>query len=297
MPSVPAMNRAALALAVALVSAALTVTASPAQAFGGGFIRDSAVCPAGKVVIGGGAQVVGEGSADFLTAIQETAPGTSGGSPVLWLTAMKNNDLIGSHTLGLFAVCADSPLSGHELVQRNVTVGANGFRRTTVGCPAGKVSLSGGANVTGEGSANFNTLIRESGPGSFPSSSSWLVAIANNDFFSSHTIALKVICADPPDGYEIVRETHNLIGSSFLRDATPCPAGKVSVGGGMQVVGDGSADFGTKLQESSPGNSPSSTSWTVAMRNGNGGHTIGTYVVCVDRPDGYEIVRKTVTIN
>jgi len=42
----------------------------------------------------------------------------------------------------------------------------------------------------------------------------------------------------------------------------------VSVGGGVQVVGDGSFDFGSKLQESSPGNQPESTAWTVAWRNG-----------------------------
>src|SRR5690242_2076303 len=111
------MNRAALALAAAMVStvvsAAVTVTASPAYAFGGGFVRDSAVCPSGKVVIGGGAQVIGEGSADFLTVIQESGPGTSGGAPVVWGSAVKNNDLFNSHTLGFFAVCADSPLAGY----------------------------------------------------------------------------------------------------------------------------------------------------------------------------------------
>ncbi|GIH07129.1 hypothetical protein Rhe02_51960 [Rhizocola hellebori] len=278
------------------MSAAVTLYASPAHAFGGGFVRDSAICPTGKVVIGGGAQVIGEGSADFLTVIQETAPGNVGGSPRAWMTAMKNNDLFNSHSLGLYAVCADAPFSGHELVQRNVTVGGLGFRRTTVSCPAGKVSLSGGATVVGEGSANFDTVIRESGPGNQPSSSSWLVAVENNSF-SSHTIAITAVCANAPDGYQIVREDHALIGNSFLRDATSCPAGKVSIGGGMQVIGDGSADFGTKLQESSPGSTPSSTAWTTAMRNGPDAHTIGTFVVCADEPDGYEIVRKRVTIN
>jgi hypothetical protein len=94
-----------------------------------------------------------------------------------------------------------------------------------------------------------------------------------------------------------VREDHNLIGGSFLRDSVGCPAGKVSLGGGMQVVGEGSADFGTKLQESSPGNQPSSTAWLTAMRNGNGGHTVGIFVVCADAPDGYEIIRRRVVVN
>ena len=69
------------------------------------------------------------------------------------------------------------------------------------------------------------------------------------------------------------------------------------MGGGVQVVGDGSFDFGSKLQESSPGNQPESTAWTVAWRNGPDGHTVGNFVVCLDEPDGYEIVRRRVNIN
>ena len=92
-------------------------------------------------------------------------------------------------------------------------------------------------------------------------------------------------------------DDHSLIANSFLRDSTGCPSGKVSIGGGVQVVGAGSADFGSKLQESSPGNQPSSTSWTVAFRNGPGAHTIGTFAVCANTPAGYEIVRKKLTIN
>lgn len=58
----------------------MTYTISPGHALGGGFVRGNGTCPTGKVVIGGGAQVIGEGSADFLTALQESAPGTAGAS-------------------------------------------------------------------------------------------------------------------------------------------------------------------------------------------------------------------------
>jgi hypothetical protein len=72
----------------------------------GGFVRQTANCPAGKVVLGGGAAVVGAGSANFGTELQESDPGTlSGGAVSLWLSAVSNHSA-NNYTLGLFAVCA-----------------------------------------------------------------------------------------------------------------------------------------------------------------------------------------------
>jgi hypothetical protein len=74
----------------------------------GGFVRDTALCPVGKVVWGGGTQVVGEGTANFHTVVQESAPGTiGGGAQSLWLAAVQNNDTV-QHTIGIFAVCANA---------------------------------------------------------------------------------------------------------------------------------------------------------------------------------------------
>ena len=72
----------------------------------GGFVRNSVSCPAGKKVLGGGAQVVGEGSADFHTIIQEATVGTVGAPPTyVFLAAVQNNDTK-AHTIGIFATCA-----------------------------------------------------------------------------------------------------------------------------------------------------------------------------------------------
>jgi len=73
----------------------------------GGFVRDTANCPLGKVVLGGGTQVVGEGTADFHTVVQESAPGTVNiPTEHVWLVALRNDDSV-AHTIGIFAVCAD----------------------------------------------------------------------------------------------------------------------------------------------------------------------------------------------
>ena len=74
----------------------------------GGFVRDDSLCPVGKVVWGGGAQVVREGSSNFHTVVQESAPGTiGGGTQSGWLAAVQNNDAV-PHTIGIFAVCANA---------------------------------------------------------------------------------------------------------------------------------------------------------------------------------------------
>ncbi len=73
----------------------------------GGFLRDTATCPAGKKVFGGGATVIAEGTQNFHTVIQESSPGTIGGGALdLWLVAVQNNDNK-SHTIRISAVCGN----------------------------------------------------------------------------------------------------------------------------------------------------------------------------------------------
>jgi hypothetical protein len=75
----------------------------------GGFLRDAALCPVGKVVLGGGAQVTGAGTRNFYTVLQESSPGTiGGGAQSLWLVAIQNNDTV-SHNIRIYAICANSP--------------------------------------------------------------------------------------------------------------------------------------------------------------------------------------------
>jgi hypothetical protein len=59
-------------------------------------------------VLAGGAQVVGEGNANFRTVVQESAPGAVGNpNQAAWLVAVQNNDGV-QHIVGIFAVCANA---------------------------------------------------------------------------------------------------------------------------------------------------------------------------------------------
>jgi len=258
----------------------------------GGFIRATAECPTGKVVLGGGALVVGEGAGDFNTRLQESGPGTvGGGATSAWLVSMKNEDVNNPHSIGIFAVCAN-PLAGYEVVASStVPLGASGgFTRQTAQCPAGKLVLGGGALVVGENTADFNTRLQESGPSTTGGgvTSLWLVSMKNTDA-GPHTIQIFAVCANPPTGYEVVVSSSFLLTASggFIQQTADCPAGKVVLGGGAQVVGAGTADFNTLLQESTPGTvgGGATSLWLASMKNVDASpHTVAIRATCANGP-------------
>jgi hypothetical protein len=288
--------RALVVIALAFSGVWIAGGAAPAHAFTGyqvvertyslpafSFVRQIAPCPSGTVVLGGGAAVVGSGSAQFNTQLQESAPGTnSNGS--LWLATV-GNGTANNYTLGVFAVCGAAP-SGYQVVYNTVALPTFGFVRQGVSCPPGKVALAGGASVVGEGSADFNTLIEESSPGSGSAGSFWLTSVTNVSV-NTHTVALASVCADPPTGYQVVQTSvnlpaTNLSGTGFVRTTAACPAGKVVFGGGAAVTGAGSQNFGTEMEESSPGTVSGRSIWLAAVVNtDNVDYTLGLFAVCV----------------
>lgn len=255
-----------------------------------GFARDVATCPAGKVVLGGGTQVITEGTQDFNTRLQESAPGTVGlnNETSVWLVSIDNEDAT-PHQVDFFAVCASAP-PGYEVVTTDVVIPAGSFARQTANCPAGKVVLSGGEQVAGGGTGDFNTRLQESAPGTVGlnnETSVWLASVRNQDEVP-HTVRIFAVCASPPQGYEVATGaiTSLTAGGGFNRDAVPCPAGKVILGGGAQVVGEGTSDFNTRLQESTPGltglNNATNV-WLVSMKNLAGvAHNVQFFAVCAN---------------
>ena len=183
------------ALCFGATALAIGAVAAPAQA-ASPFLRDTAVCPTGKVALGGGSQVVGEGTADFHTALQESTPGTiGGGAQSLWLTAIRNSAAQAAH---------DRPVRRLRQAARRLPgraqgrpVPAPGFIRDTAVCPTGKVVLAGGAQVVGAGTADFKTRMYESAPGTIGggAQSVWLVAMKNNSLIA-RTVGIFAVCGE-----------------------------------------------------------------------------------------------------
>jgi hypothetical protein len=284
------------ALCFGATALAIGAVAAPAQA-ASPFVRNTANCPAGKVALGGGEQVVGEGTADFQTALQESTPGTvGGGATSLWLNAVRNNSGL-QHTIGMFAVCANAP-AGYEVIRHDVPLPANGFVRDTAVCPTGKVALAGGAQVVGAGTGNFGTRMYESSPGTINggAQSLWLVAMKSNTRVA-RTIGIFAVCGNAPAGYQVVRHDYSVPAGGFLRNTSACPVGKVILGGGSAVIGAGTGNFNTRLQELAPGQVGAGSSLQsvqlASLRNNSAvTRTIGISAVCANPLSAYQVVRS-----
>jgi len=249
-----------------------------------GFARDVATCPAGKVVLGGGTQVIGEGSADFNTRLQESAPGIVDVATNVWLVSIDNEDAA-AHDVQLFATCATTPYR-YQVVETDAVIAAGSFARETANCPAGTVVLGGGAQVAGEGTADFHTRLQESAPGIVDVATNvWLASVRNEDDVP-HTARIFAVCASPPSGYEVVTGAITSLGTGggFNRDGIQCPAGKAVLGGGAQVAGEGTGNFNTRLQESAPGIVGANTNvWLVSMKNLDVvAHNVQFFAVCAN---------------
>jgi len=255
-------------------------------AAGTGFIRETADCPVGSVVLGGGAAVVGEGTADFHTKLQESAPGTvNGGAQDVWLVSIKNED-VGPHNIRIFAVCATRP-AGYEVVTSDVALApSGGFNRQSVICPTGKSVLGGGVAVIGEGTGDFDTKLQESAPGTINGGAQdvWAVAVKNEDG-TSHTVRVAGICVPRPFGYEKIASGNIGLAAAggFDRESILCPVGKSILAGGASVIGEGSADFDTRMQESAPGTIGGGAQdvWLASLKNDDvSGHTMSIRASC-----------------
>ena len=284
----------AIATGCTIVAAAGAGTAQAAS-----FVPKTVPCGfESHVVAGGGMQVVGEGTKNFRTQIQETTPGTIGGGvQSLWLVRARNNDTV-AHKLGFFAICHRPP-PGYQVVKREFVVPAGGFLRDTATCPKGKVVIGGGAAVVGEGSGNFRTSIQETAPGTIGggAQSLWLVAMRNNDK-RRHRIAISAVCADKLEGYSVVRKDSTLSAGGFVRSAAQCPKGMVVYAGGVSVIGEGTRNFRTRVQETAPGTvgaSNETSVWLNAVSNADTkAHKIGMHAVCAAPFAGYEVYQQNV---
>lgn len=251
-------------------------------------LRTTTLCPVNRVVLGGGARVIGAGSANFQTVLQENAPGSLGGQS-LWLAALSNNGAV-SRTVRVNAVCAAS-LAGYQIATSTHTVpGLGGFVRSTAICPQGRVVLGGGAQVVGAGSGNFQTIIRETGPGTVGGQSAWLAAVTNNGSVS-RSVRIYAICASAPSGYQINTTDHTISGfGGFVRSSTLCSTGRVVLGGGAHVIGAGSGNFGTVVRETGPGTVSGQPSWLGAVSNfGLVTRTVRISAICATAPAGYSV--------
>lgn len=127
----------------------------------------TAQCPAGKVIIGGGAHFFGTTTGTALTA---SAPNDVS-NPTQWIAqAADTEGFFENWGLQVDAYCVDANVVTYQVVKAETLNNSTGSKSITATCPAGQTVIGGGARITG---LIVNEGIVTSAPGGSPQPTTW----------------------------------------------------------------------------------------------------------------------------
>jgi hypothetical protein len=208
----------------------VVVTATSGAADSTDFKVANPVCPAGKVLLGGGADIVGGGHNVQLAGINPAALGAPANS--IWATANESGaGYAGNWFLIGYAFCGTG-VQGYEIVQASSNEPAGStFASATATCPAGKKVIGTGAISAGKVGYVLDTM-----DVSADLTSVYVETIAT-EFASPDTAPLAVayaVCINPVVGMQRVAASSPFNSSDKILRVS-CPPGKSlhGVGGGM----------------------------------------------------------------
>jgi hypothetical protein len=137
-------------------------------------------------------------------------------------------------TTGLVLVAEPAmAVPGRVLVSMTTVSDSSLWKQVSAECPAGKVILGGGGDITG---GNHSVRIYWSDPywsGAPNATHIWLVRAREDNwgYAGNWSLTAWAICGDQPAGYQIVHYDHQ--GSiTYSSVVAPCPAGKKVIGAG-----------------------------------------------------------------
>jgi hypothetical protein len=240
--------------AVTLGTAASLTAAAPAQAVSGIIVTigwssltgsestktANAVCPAGKVILGGGADIVGGGNEVRLTAMIPAAPGLPTHS--YYAAAMEDGSYAADWTLYTWAICG-FPIAGWEVVSdyTSATTPGNSYAHSVAFCPGDKQVVGLGGAVVGGYRYKLIYIL----PGGSPQVASAGVAPDEN-VTGGYGVWSYAICANPIGQQTVWAES---VSSSINKGlSVTCPAGTKVHGAGAKVGGGPGGD-GTVLRQ------------------------------------------------
>jgi hypothetical protein len=234
---------AAFAVSCAATLAVAAGTATPAHAVPGlqqvtaTSAADSNVfkgirvgCPAGKLVVGGGAAVGGGGAEVAVTHFAPLPAGDGFGAK-----AYEDKDgFAGNWTLTVYAFCAD-PVAGYEIKQATSPAASPSEAGTGVICTAGKQLLGTGAEVSpGRGDVILTGAVPVVG------GVHGVRAIGQETeggFAGTWTVSGWAICANPVPGHAAVTASSGVDSASPKAALVKCPAGTAVHGTGLHISG------------------------------------------------------------
>ena len=191
-------------------------------------------CPAGKRVVGSGADIAGIGAGNGAVVLDDVITTVS---TVTAYAYEVENGTSASWAIRAWAVCGNP--NGSSTTSSRVSVTNSNNKPVTVTCPVGKVVLGSGASITGgRGEVVIEAII--------PTTTTVTVAgkedPTGGGYFGDWSVRAYAICGDEPGGRTIVSRT-TTSNSVDKGGSAPCPTGKVVFGGGFNIIGAAGETF------------------------------------------------------
>jgi hypothetical protein len=181
-------------------------------------------CPAGTVVLGGGALVAASSPA---TTLASSYPMSNGGG---WVAAV-NNTSGTAQSFTVQAVCAKRPRHYAVLASGPLSVHAGSAAAAALPCPDAQRPFGGGAQ---SGSSSVAVGLQDT----FPQRefNAWEVDV-NNNTSADQSFRVFVICARPPRTYNVAMGTITPLPPGSQRQVTAtCPTGRPLGGGALTTT-------------------------------------------------------------
>jgi hypothetical protein len=201
-----------------------------------------AYCPAGDVVVGGGGYEEIQGLGEDMNA---SLPYGSAGAG--WIVYFNNQQSSATSGVAVAICAASSSLSDYSVQTGDaVTIPAGGEAQATVTCPAGTVSLGGGAENQGTGTDDAMDASAPYG------TNGWRSYMSSSGTDTTDGYA-GVVCAAEPSGWAQVSTSYKSNPAGKATDVVvKCPSGTDVLGGGpFNSSADSTVTIGLTTSESS----------------------------------------------
>ncbi len=195
-------------------------------------------CPAGRLVVGAGGEIIGGFGRLGLSAISVGVPDPTGarvGALAVPSTTIEN------WALRAQAICATG-FPNQVTTQLASPSDSEPEKTVTVACPPGTRVLGAGGN-TGPGDFVLGVILAGIRPNPQLTKVTALAREAEQGKGDSWTVTARAVCGSPPPGLELVKATSPLGSDEFGQTSASCPAGKHLIGTGGEVVGGGGEVF------------------------------------------------------
>jgi hypothetical protein len=240
----------------------------------------TALCPTGKVIVGGGGRAVETGTPTHTVRLTQLEPSDSIPTPAgtrqgYRVTAVRTNtSIFANWRVEAYAMCA-FPISGRHIVVASTSTVTDPIQEREVRCPAGERVLGTGARINSPSTRSVALQVARSTP-----SGDLLRIRARESADVNWNLVGFAVCAPPPAGYQVkFGESPQRLSEQTKTAFAICDSGRRLIGSGGAIAATPTTPGTIGFEDLSPINditmravaaeqSPTSQNWDFIVATG-----------------------------